>query len=470
MKRFALFVALAAVAGPARAQDARFELGQRLRAFEAAWDTRTDAAARKRAVAPLKQASAGFFSFRLDQAGKALDEARFSLTKDLPPEPAVRWAASLSPKPADRLAEVNAELPVSLAPFYPVEADPPPAAKLRLTLFPLGSDRSAAAPASSEIAKLPHETRLSLKDLPEGDYTLNAEVLSGDKALAVSEQTLSVVKHLDERLERLQKAADALETPLTTDKRTVKQLAELLASLRKRAPETNYPAARLLAEAEAALASARAGKPHYGPTKPGQFWLNLATPTAAVPARVFVPDEAKGEKPLPLVVALHGAGGSENLFFDGYGRGAAARRCKERGWLLVSPRSPLGGLDVAEVVDEASRLYPVDGKRVFLVGHSMGAAQAVRAAALAPERYAGVAALGGGGGVRASDALKRLPFFVGVGTEDFALDAARGLHSALEKAEVKSVRYKEYEDVEHLVIVQRALNEVFAFFDEAAKS
>ena len=38
-----------ALAGPAAAQAERYELGQRLKAFEKAWDKQTDPAARKRA-------------------------------------------------------------------------------------------------------------------------------------------------------------------------------------------------------------------------------------------------------------------------------------------------------------------------------------------------------------------------------------------------------------------------------------
>ena len=58
-------------------------------------------------------------------------------------------------------------------------------------------------------------------------------------------------------------------------------------------------------------------------------------------------------------------------------------------------------------------------------------------------------------------------FFVGVGDKDFALGGARTLHAALEKAGVKEVRFKKYENVEHLAVVQMALPELFAFFDKA---
>ena len=78
--------------------------------------------------------------------------------------------------------------------------------------------------------------------------------------------------------------------------------------------------------------------------------------------------------------------------------------------------------------------------------------------------------LGGGGAIRnVTEALQKLPFFISIGTEDFALRGAKALLAALQKAEVKQINYREYADIEHLTIVQVALQDVFAVFDEIAK-
>jgi predicted peptidase len=175
----------------------------------------------------------------------------------------------------------------------------------------------------------------------------------------------------------------------------------------------------------------------------------------------------KAGQPLPLVIALHGAGGSENMFFETYGAGAIAKLCEQRGWLLVSPRGTgMKPERVAELIDAMDKLYPVDRARVFVVGHSMGGGQTAAAANLTPEKFAAVAVLGGGGAVRnTTDDFKKLPFFIGIGTEDFALRGAKTLNEGLQKAEVKTINYREYADIEHLTIVQVALRDVFAFFD-----
>lgn len=158
------------------------------------------------------------------------------------------------------------------------------------------------------------------------------------------------------------------------------------------------------------------------------------------------------------------------MFFESYGHGAIVDLCKERGWLLVAPRSGFfGNTPIHELIDDLAKIYPIDPKRVMLVGHSMGAAQAVAASQAAPSRFAAVAALGGGGAVRAVADLDKVPFFVGVGSDDFARDGAKKLAESLNRAKVANVDFREYTHVEHLAIVQVALPDVFRFFDQNIK-
>jgi alpha-beta hydrolase superfamily lysophospholipase len=88
---------------------------------------------------------------------------------------------------------------------------------------------------------------------------------------------------------------------------------------------------------------------------------------------------------------------------------------------------------------------------------------------LSAGRFAAAAALGGGGTVRDAKAFAELPFFVGVGTKDFALGQSRALNKALTAGGAKRVTFKEYEGIEHMVIVREALPDVFAVFDRVAK-
>ena len=185
--------------------------------------------------------------------------------------------------------------------------------------------------------------------------------------------------------------------------------------------------------------------------------------------RLRAPAVAAHRQPLPLVLALHGAGGSENMFFDSYGDGKIVRLCDERGWLLAAPRAGLGytGYQLDDLVDAIDRLYPVDRNALFIVGHSMGAGGATALTGAARGKPTAVAALGGGRGVRDAVNYQGVPFFVAAGSHDFGRPGAMQLAASLEAGGVET-HYRDYENVEHLAIVQVALDDVFQFFDSLA--
>ena len=447
------------------AGDARYELGQRLRAFERAYETHNDPAARERVVPFLKKATPLFFFGQLSEAARQLDLARMALESDKEPDATRRWAESLVFRPEARLFDASTEaVPFTLDSFYEVASAMPEQMRVRLTWCTAdGKPLDGESATELDVKALPLKDKALRKNPTSGDYLWRCEVLVGDRVLARWEQTLSFASRLDGRLDKLRKAVgDPADNQANTDRQTARMLADLLTRLRnKETLETNYPAARLLDEAEAAAD----GKPSYGRGRPGQFWLKLGLEKGPSFVRLLAPEAAAKGRPLPLVIALHGAGGSENMFFDGYGDGAIVKLCERRGWLLVAPR---GGL-APGLIDEIDRLYPVDRKRVFLIGHSMGASQAAAAASRSPETFAAVAALSGGGPARPSDALKAVPFFVAAGAEDLGLIGSRGLRDDLQRAGVKKLVYRELPDVEHLLSVQASLQDVFAFFDESAK-
>ncbi len=464
-------VLLAIVLGPlsARADGPfdRYEVGRRLREFEAAWDLRDrDMTARSTVSGLLQRAVKGFFAGRMPDAGKNVTEALLSLDTgpDPPPPGASRWAESLFVKPESRLLDLSAtELPITVGPYYPGEPLGGSPASVRVSLA--GSRVEAPMTGDSLTLTLP------LKPTIAGDHVMLTEILVGGKVAARNRQTISLVERRDARLATLQETLSKWPSDpktATADRESARAALERLRALAaRRTPESDVPAARILAELEEQARAVEAGTPFLDKTRSGQFWV--AVPRKAggsVSTRLFVPAAAATGKPLPLVVALHGAGGSENMFFETYGHGAIVDRCKERGWMLVAPRSGFfGSAPIDELVDELAKIYPIDPKRVMLVGHSMGAAQAIGAAQTAPRKYAAVAALGGGGSVRAVPGLAAVPFFVGVGTDDFARDGARRLAESLRRAKVANVQFREYEHVEHLAIVQISLGDVFRFFD-----
>lgn len=455
----------------------RFELGQRLRDFERALDRHNQPDAIRRAIPPVAKATPAFFSGNLGEAGKILDVARLMLA-DANPDPARLWALSMSVRPGRRVVDVAAgKLAVKVDRFYKHEAASPEGTQLRLSLrqnekmvvrgpaMVLNSPKADAPRSPGDIEWRWDKFRDG--KLPEGDYDLVAEVMTGETVLTTISQTVSLIANLDARLAALKKR----ETTATVEDATRVHLLSLITDLAAgKTLETNYPAHRLLVEAESL--AGRAGKSdqaYYTAERAGQFWLALPGVSGS-PVRIEVPRDLKKGVRVPVVIALHGAGGSENMFFDGYGDGIVAKLAIKRGWFVVATRSGFfSGPDVPAVVDALAKIYPIDTSRVFIVGHSMGAAQTAASVGRTPERYAAAACLGGGGGVKASDALKKVPFFVGVGQLDFAATGAKRLSEGLTKAGVEKVVFRAYEHLEHLTIVQLALPEVFAFFDMAAK-
>jgi len=455
-----------AAAQPADALSARYELGARLKRFEAAWEKHEGAAGRGRALPFVEKLTQQFFSLQFGEAARGLDRAAFALATDDEPGTARQWAWSLHAVPETRALDGRAkELTVTVKPLYAVKGDVPK--NLEVQFWFTQKDVVKLNPT-----KFPATVKVPVP--PLGDFNgLDRKLyflVEAGRELRQTTIGVSQIADRDVRVAALKKAANAFDTIDTIEKATVRERAELLADLAGGAvPETDLPAADLLANAERMLD----GKPFYGPERHGQFWLSVPTgKNKATAARVFVPKGLDAKKPVPVVVALHGAGGSENLFFEGYGNGQIVRECEKRGWVLVATRSGLafgGAPPAAAILDELAKRYPIDPKRAFVVGHSMGAMQTVQVVQQSAGRFAAGAALGGGGTVRDTKAFAELPFFVGVGDKDFALGQSRALNKALTAGGAKRVTFKEYEGIEHMVIVREALPDVFAVFDRAAR-
>ncbi|MEC9046411.1 MAG: prolyl oligopeptidase family serine peptidase, partial [Planctomycetota bacterium] len=327
------------------------------------------------------------------------------------------------------------------------------------------------------LGELPASFEVELGALPPGDHALCWTISQGDEVFVDRQLSFGAAVDLEARLDAVRAAAASAKglAPKSIESLTVGALWSLLRTTQRRTPyETELAGCALLAEAERLMAwmADPSGEQVYRSGRPGSFRVRVPVGGRAISCRLFVPDVGDAPNvaadPRPLVVALHGAGGSENLFFDGYGDGLCVALAKRRGWFVVAPRNGMGFVDCAALVDALAGRYAIDQEKVFMVGHSMGAMQAMSNASQAPGRYAAVAPIAGGGRVAASAALAEVPFFVSAGARDFGKGGAQRLHAALEAAGA-SARWRLYPSVEHLAVVQVALRDVFAFFDEHAR-
>jgi predicted esterase len=450
---------------PLSAQEERYELGRRLRQMEAAWERQEQEAARQRALEFLQPLTRQFFAFRFAEAARALDQATFALQSPREPSAARQWAAALQITPQKRiLDDTQTELVVTVQPFYKPAVPLPANVRLRLWF----TEKNVV---SVPIDAWPLTVRVPLPPLAEHDgldrrlYVL----LDAQDNLQPSTIGISQIARLSDRLDRLAQALDKRPAELAIETATLRaRLATFRATLRGEVPITDFPFAEWLHNAERMAQP----QPFFTPQRHGQFWLSIPTASGpATPCRLFVPKGLKPDRPVPLVIALHGAGVDENMFFESYGAGQIVRECQERGWLLLAPRAGLlAAAPVPQLIDTLAQRYPIDRQRIFLVGHSMGAAQATTLALRQPEAFAAVAALGAAPRLSDPQALRPIPFFLGVGTkDDLAITGARALHKKLAAAQLPYYRFREYPHREHLTIVREALPEVFAFFDTIAR-
>jgi len=496
----------------------RYQLGRRLERFERAWQE-APSELRAKSTASLEQAVPSFFSLALSRAGRMLDQAWLEVqgiegAQQSEQLQRLRWKL----EPQTTLLDVNEPLlRARIGTFYEAgglegkkiegrnieggngqgqEAkggtESPQELELELNVWPW--DGSPAKVMMAQIGKeslirksiqvrLGETFEVDFKGLSAGDYVLTGRCLSDEAGkhdwICPS---FSLVDRFEDRMTRMDRWVEAhrkeSKQPDSTVLSTARFLAREIVRGRKGTPfEIDLPWNKLLGEFEQIIESLDRQEPNEESfaawiKQPGWKWMQLSQGRSTQVVRIEVPllDLKDSSSKLPVLIALHGAGGSENMFFQTYGAGRLVELGKARRWIVVSPRQTLTGLnlDLPEMVQALSEHLPVDSSRVMVVGHSMGAAQAMAQVSKHPESVTMLAALGGGGNVRDSEAIRKVPFYVAAGERDFGKPRAKSLRMQLERIGCP-VEYREYPDVEHMVIVQAALDDVFAFFDKGLR-
>ncbi|MEY3458909.1 MAG: hypothetical protein RL215_2066, partial [Planctomycetota bacterium] len=390
----ALLVTTLLLAHPtsASAQSSRLELGRRLQRFEIAFE---EAPSEQRAAAldPLKKAVNAFFSLRLAEAGKQLDDAWLAVRKPLTEpstlEQAVR-GLQLLPEPV--CADTShSGLKLKLTPFYDSPLQPPTDAKLVLKITdPAGN---TLAETTLPLADVSAGTLWDHPQLPPGDHRLHASIEYQSDAFNFPPSTLSRIPNLDQRIQQLQSQATAKSS--TTDAEsspdalrkdliiaTLKSTSAVADALRKnRLQETDYPVLERLTLCEQLAKSPAPPDTLLLQARKSDTWVSLARGNKSVPVRIRAPQQiAPNNQLLPVLFLFHGAGGSENMFFETYGAGRAIREATNRGWLVVAPGQGILGLalDVPDLLNALEPWFPIDRSKIMLLGHSMGAAQVIR--------------------------------------------------------------------------------------------
>ena len=192
------------------------------------------------------------------------------------------------------------------------------------------------------------------------------------------------------------------------------------------------------------------------------------------PYRIFVPAGYDGAKAHPLIIALHGMGGDENSYFDGYANGAFKVEAEKRGYIVACPkgRQPASMYrgpaeqDVMDVLAEVRRVYNVDSDRVYLTGHSMGGFGTWAIAMHHPEVFAALAPVAGGGNPLDLSKIIQIPELVVHGDADMTVrvESSRTMVEAAKKLGIE-VKYIEVPKGSHINVVVPTFKDVFDWFD-----
>lgn len=146
----------------------------------------------------------------------------------------------------------------------------------------------------------------------------------------------------------------------------------------------------------------------------------------------------------PLILFLHGAGerGSDLELVKKHGIPRIVEEQADFPFITVSPQCPLE-LDwtwqtdaLLALLDDITQAYRVDPARIYLTGLSMGGFGTWALAQVAPERFAAIAPICGGGNRRRARRLVGIPTWVFHGAKDdvVPLKASEEMVEALKNA------------------------------------
>ncbi len=341
-----------------------------------------------------------------------------------------------------------------------------------------------------DLRESPFLADLDLNGVPDGRYVVVAELSEGGQLLAARGLSIEVWKDLDARLQKLDVGARSggdLAQALRAD---LLYPGDYIRRANRGLIDSEYfDLGMELADAEATLAALdRRRNPFVNRT--GDFKRHYVMPETGeiMPYHLYVPALCIARK-CPLVVALHGSGINEDGYFQGENRQMPVA-AEERGFIVVAPlgyrvdggygrttpassqdpaikrRRELSEADVLHVIDLVRQSHRVDEDRIYLLGHSMGAAGAWYLGAKYPDRWAAVACFSGRGDPATVERMRHVAQIVVHGDADEVVPVAG---SRVMVAEMKRLgvehKYIEVRGGSHSSVVDQNIGTVFEFFD-----
>lgn len=171
---------------------------------------------------------------------------------------------------------------------------------------------------------------------------------------------------------------------------------------------------------------------------------------------LYLPKDYAEQESWPLMLFLHGAGerGADLDRVKVHGPPKLIAAGKEFPMIVVSPQCPSDHWwrpnELNALLDEIVEKYKVDQDRIYVTGLSMGGFGTWALAAYAPDRFAALVPICGGGEAISVRWISHLPVWVFHGAKDSVvpLSASETMVEALRKAK-GNVKFTVYPDADH---------------------
>lgn len=343
-----------------------------------------------------------------------------------------------------------------------------------------------------DLRDAPFAMDIDVAGVEDGTYQLWVELAEGTRSLGAVTLAVHARKGLDQLVAALE--ADAAKAP--ADVRDdilypidrMRQVNRGTLELRTFNPDADFAAAQQVA------ATARTGRhPFTGRTGDFKRHYRLASANEIMPYRMYVPTSYTGARAYPLIIALHGLGGTEDGFFENYDR-AFPPLAERHGYIVAAPlgyrvdgsygwgvgQPPAdpavrrlqerSEADVMEVLRIVRQQYKIDDARIYLMGHSMGAIGTWRIAPKYPQIWAALGTFAGAGTPATLERIRHLPQFVVHGDNDATVNV-QGSRAMVAKAKELGMEtvYIEVPGGTHGNVVAPNFPGLFEFFDRHRK-
>jgi poly(3-hydroxybutyrate) depolymerase len=358
---------------------------------------------------------------------------------------------------------------------------------------PVVKDLGLLEGVARDLRESPFFFDVDVSDVADGPYQLAVDVLNQGERIGGATLAIALRKGVDDLAARLED--DARRAPESARADIRFPIDRMRNVNRGRLELRTFDPDRDFAAAEAIAAAAKSGTdPFAGKTGDVKRHYTLGAANEIVPYRLYVPTSYTGTKSFPLIVALHGLGGTEDAFFDGYEKKLPPlaeahgyivvaplgyRVDGSYGWGLGAPPSDpntrrtqeLSEADVMQVLQRVRQQYKIDDSRIYLMGHSMGAIGTWKIAPKYPDIWAAIAPISGNGSPETLERIRTVPEIIVHGDADPTVNVAgsRAMVTRLKELGTEH-KYIEVAGGLHSDVVAPNLAAIVEFFDAHRKA